>query len=88
MMLRSICKVRIIAVLWFPHGPRNFIGVPNRSFYLAGAGEKIGASGQVVPSITPDKETGIGDWKRENIAELLTSGITLIWITCRDSCTR
>jgi len=27
-----------------------------------------------MPNITPDKETGIGDWKREDIVELLKSG--------------
>jgi mono/diheme cytochrome c family protein len=56
------------------HTPRNFIGVPDRSLYLAGASEKIGPLGEAVPNITPDKETGIGDWKREDIAELLVSG--------------
>ncbi len=56
------------------HTPRNFIGVPNRSLYLAGASAKIGPLGEEVPNITPDKETGIGDWKREDIAELLISG--------------
>jgi mono/diheme cytochrome c family protein len=56
------------------HTPRNMIGVPNRSRYLAGAGKKIGLLGNAVPNITPDKETGIGDWKREDIAELLISG--------------
>ena len=56
------------------HTPRNMIGVPNRSLYLAGAGKKIGLLGNAVPNITPDKETGIGDWKREDIAELLISG--------------
>ncbi|HZA54925.1 MAG TPA: cytochrome c [Candidatus Udaeobacter sp.] len=56
------------------HTPRNSIGVANRSLYLAGAGEKIGPLGQAVPNITPDKETGIGEWKREDIAELLLSG--------------
>jgi mono/diheme cytochrome c family protein len=56
------------------HTPRNSIGVPNQSLYLAGAGEKIGPLGAAVPNITPDKETGIGDWKREDIAELLHSG--------------
>jgi mono/diheme cytochrome c family protein len=56
------------------HTPRNAIGVPNRSLYLAGAGKKIGPLGSAVPNITPDKETGIGDWKREDIAELLISG--------------
>ena len=27
-----------------------------------------------IPNITPDRETGIGDWKREDIAELLING--------------
>ena len=53
------------------HTPRNSLGAPDRSHYLAGASAKIGPLGQAVPNITPDKETGIGDWKREDIAELL-----------------
>jgi len=56
------------------HTPRNSIGVPNRSLYLAGASKKINPMGEDVPNITPDKETGIGDWKREEIAELLITG--------------
>ena len=56
------------------HTPRNFIGVPNRSLYLAGAGAKTSPLGEDIPNITPDKETGIGDWKREDIAELLLTG--------------
>ena len=56
------------------HTPRNWIGVPNQSLYLAGGGEKIGPLGQAVPNITPDKETGMGEWKREDIVELLLSG--------------
>ena len=56
------------------HTPRNFIGVPNRSLYLAGAGAKSGPLGEDVPNITPDKETGIGEWKREDIAKLLLTG--------------
>ena len=56
------------------HTPRNSIGVPNRSMYLAGASKKIGPLGQAVPNITPDKETGIGDWKREDIVEVLLTG--------------
>ena len=56
------------------HTPRNFIGAPKRSLYLAGANKKIGLLGEEVPNITPDKETGIGDWKREDIVELLISG--------------
>jgi len=56
------------------HTPRNSIGVPKQSLYMAGADEKTGPLGEAVPNITPDKETGIGDWKREDIAELLISG--------------
>jgi mono/diheme cytochrome c family protein len=56
------------------HTPRNFIGAPKRSLYLAGANKKIGILGEEVPNITPDKGTGIGDWKREDIVELLISG--------------
>jgi hypothetical protein len=56
-----------------PHA-KKFIGAPKRSLYLAGAGKKIGPLGEEIPNITPDKETGIGDWKREDIVELLISG--------------
>lgn len=56
------------------HTPRNTIGVPNRSLYMAGMTEKDSPLGEGMPNITPDKETGIGDWKREDIVELLKSG--------------
>lgn len=55
------------------HTPRNFLGVPNRSLYLAGA--KNGPLGEEIPNITPDRETGIGEWTRENIAEFLITGV-------------
>ena len=57
------------------HTPRNLLGVPNQSLYMAGASEKIGPLGEAVPNITPDKETGIGDWRREDIADLLITGV-------------
>lgn len=56
------------------HTPRNFLGAPKRSLYMAGVDRKRGPLGEAVPNITPDKETGIGDWSREEIAELLISG--------------
>jgi len=56
------------------HTPRNILGAPNHSLYLAGADAKSGPLGEEVPNITPDKETGIGEWTREDIAELLISG--------------
>jgi len=54
------------------HTPRNRLGVPNRNLYLAGT--KSGPFGEEVPNITPDQETGIKDWRREEIADLLTKG--------------
>jgi mono/diheme cytochrome c family protein len=54
------------------HTPRNFIGIPQRSLYMAGA--KRGPLGEEMPNITPDKETGIGDWSRNDIAEILLTG--------------
>jgi len=64
-----------VAICGDCHTPRNSIGVPNRALYLAGASAKIGPLGKEVANITPDKETGIGDWSREDIAELLLTGI-------------
>jgi mono/diheme cytochrome c family protein len=64
-----------VAVCSDCHTPRNVIGVPDRALYLAGASAKIGPFGQAVPNITPDRETGIGDWRREDIADLLLTGI-------------
>lgn len=57
------------------HTPRNALGVPDRSLYLAGASAETGPLGEEIPNITPDPETGIGNWSREEIAELLLSGI-------------
>ncbi len=59
-----------VAICGDCHTPRNSFGVPNQSLYMAGS-PKDGPIGELVPNITPDKETGIGDWKREDIAELL-----------------
>jgi mono/diheme cytochrome c family protein len=56
------------------HTPRNLLGVFKRDLYLAGAGADIGPLGEEVPNITPDMETGIGKWSREEIAELLITG--------------
>jgi mono/diheme cytochrome c family protein len=63
-----------VAICGDCHTPRNTFGVPNQSLYMAGS-PKDGPIGERVPNITPDKETGIGDWKREDIAELLRTGV-------------
>jgi mono/diheme cytochrome c family protein len=63
-----------VAICGDCHTPRSSIGVPNRSMVMAGAGKEIGPLGERVPNITPDNETGIGTWKREEIADLLITG--------------
>jgi mono/diheme cytochrome c family protein len=63
-----------VAICGDCHTPRSSIGVPNRSMYMAGAAKDIGPLGERVPNTTPDKETGIGTWKREEIADLLIIG--------------
>jgi hypothetical protein len=40
------------------------------------AGTADGPDGQLVPNITPDPETGIGKWERDDIVELLRTGAT------------
>lgn len=55
------------------HTPRNYIGVPNRALYMAGM--KVGPLGDEIPNITPDKGTGIGEWSREEVADLTLTGI-------------
>lgn len=64
-----------VAICGDCHTPRNSIGVPSKSLYLAGTTKEGGPLGEMVPNITPDKETGIGDWKREDIADLMLKGI-------------
>ena len=54
------------------HTPRNFLGVPKRTLYLAGS--KIGLLGEGSPNITPDIGTGIGEWSRDEIAHLTLTG--------------
>lgn len=63
-----------VAICGDCHTPRNFVGAPDRALYMAGNTEKNSPLGEGMPNITPDKQTGIGDWKREEIAELLKSG--------------
>jgi mono/diheme cytochrome c family protein len=55
------------------HTPRNSMGIPQPAMYLAGTKKKPPLN-QEIPNITPDKETGIGDWSRESIADLLQTG--------------
>ena len=54
------------------HTPRNWFGAPNRE--LAYAGNPDGPDEELVPNITPDPETGIGDWSRDSLDLFLRFG--------------
>jgi len=54
------------------HTPRNRLGA--KRIGLAYAGHKEGPENSTVPNITPDRETGIGDWSTTDIVWLLQTG--------------
>ncbi|MCF6371132.1 cytochrome c [Rhizobium sp. TRM95001] len=59
------------------HTPGHFLGQRDNSKKLAGSdvGFSIARQGTVVgPNITPDKETGIGTWDRDEIVRALRTG--------------
>ena len=55
------------------HTPRTALGGADLDLYLAGNG--AGPDGDVVPNITPDASTGIGDWTSLDLLLLLRAGI-------------
>lgn len=55
------------------HTPRTFLGALDNA--RAFAGTKTGPDGESVPNITPDKETGIGKWTRQEITFALQAGL-------------
>ncbi len=55
------------------HTPRNVLGAPNMDLFLAGTPD--GPDGELVPNITPDSQTGIGDWSKGDFVQLLKSGL-------------
>ena len=54
------------------HTPRDYLGAPRRDRYLAGT--CTGPDGRLVPNITPDRETGIGNWTCEQLMTFLRTG--------------
>jgi mono/diheme cytochrome c family protein len=56
------------------HTPRNFLGATRSGQRLAGTLD--GPDGQLVPNITPDPDTGIGKWEKDDVVELLRTGTT------------
>ena len=56
------------------HTPRNFLGAMRSTQWLTGTPD--GPDGQLVPNITPDPDTGIGKWEKDDVIELLRTGTT------------
>ncbi len=56
------------------HTPRSRFGGLRLDWYLAGTAS--GPGNEVVPNITPHRETGIGEWDEEDIFQLLKTGFT------------
>ncbi|WP_342238058.1 c-type cytochrome [Inquilinus sp. OTU3971] len=59
------------------HTPGYFFGRPDMSRFLGGSDVGFEIPGQGVfvgPNITPDKETGIGSWTREQIVTAIQGG--------------
>jgi mono/diheme cytochrome c family protein len=55
------------------HTPRNRVGAPIASMYLAGT--VSGPDGRPVPNITPDERTGVGSWDADDLTQVLSSGM-------------
>ncbi|GLQ07069.1 c-type cytochrome [Sneathiella chinensis] len=55
------------------HTPRNGLGGIDDSLFMAGA--IGGGEGELVPNITPDPATGIGDWTKGDLASFLETGM-------------
>jgi mono/diheme cytochrome c family protein len=55
------------------HTPRNALGGPDTGMALAGTPD--GPEGELVPNITPDSETGIGNWHPADLTWLLQTGL-------------
>jgi len=59
------------------HTPGTFLGKPDMKRYLGGSevGFEIPGLGVFYgPNLTPDKETGLGNWTKEQIATAITTG--------------
>lgn len=56
------------------HTPLTWLGVPDKDRVFAGS--PGGLRGEKAPNITPDRETGIGGWSEDEIAEALKTGET------------
>lgn len=55
------------------HTPRNRLGAMDPDRRLAGTTD--GPEGEKVPNITPDPQTGIGRWSRQDVVRVLETGL-------------
>lgn len=69
---RGAYLVRAVAHCSECHTPRDIFGSLRADLYLAGSIE--GPEGELAPNITPDRETGIGDWATADIVWYLQTG--------------
>jgi len=56
------------------HTPRTMTMAVDNTRFLAGNQKGKGPEGSAVPNITPDRETGLGSWSEEQIADYLGTG--------------
>ena len=60
-----------VAICGDCHTPRTILGPADASLYMAGGNDV----GETVPNITPDEQTGIGDWDLEDLVASLEMGM-------------
>ena len=75
--LRGAYLVEALAHCGECHTPRNFAGALDRTMWMAGT--KNGPEGAVAPNITPEVQTGIGDWSADQMAFFLKTGTRPDW---------
>lgn len=59
------------------HTPGHFFGHPDKTRMLGGSDVGFGVPGHGVfvgPNLTPDKDTGLGNWSSQQIATAITTG--------------
>lgn len=71
---RGAYLVRAVSHCGECHTERNILGATRRDRELGGS--PVGPEGTSVPNITPNERTGVGKWSVEEIAEVLSSGLT------------
>ena len=60
------------------HTPGNFLGEPDRSRFRGGSDVGFDVPGEgifVAPNLTPDNETGLGSWSRDEIVTAIQTGV-------------